>query len=545
MTDQNSQFFAILTAVGEAKLANAIALGTTLTLAQMAVGDANETNPIPNRLQTKLINERRRAPLNQVKPDPANASVIIAEQIIPESAGGWWVRELALYDADGDMVAVANCAPTYKPLLSQGSGRTQVIRINLIVSSTANIELKIDPSVVLATRAYVDSSILAVLPPNKVAGTYHRVTIDKRGIVISGSNPTTLDDFGITDGFANSIPAANYSELKKNGLYSLGGGVTGGRPPEFSGSGAIHHNVGDFAFTLAWNLSSDDLAFQRIEPGENGVKPWRVLWSSANFDPAKKANLQSPGFTGAPTTPTASEGTNNKQIANAEFVWSAINTYAVAVTTSLGLKANLDSPTLTGVPKAPTAEVGTSTKQLATTEFVKSTLDAIDPWAMQPIGAFVALAFHVAPFALPPTNKGYRYISLTANDSYNAGVLTGEVVSGSAPSVIATAVVGLADSPLVGKTINLINTEQRVLRGSQIPGQLLQDALQNITGTLTGALVNGVGTGAFTFARTAAAATFDGANNYGSVTFDASRTSRTDVETRAKSIGVTYFLRVR
>ena len=125
----------------------------------MAVGDANGTDPIPSRTQTKLINERRRAPLNQVKVDPANASVIIAEQIIPESIGGWWVRELALYDADGDMVAVANCAPTFKPLLAQGSGRTQVIRINLIVSSTANIELKIDPSVVLATREYVDTVV--------------------------------------------------------------------------------------------------------------------------------------------------------------------------------------------------------------------------------------------------------------------------------------------------------------------------------------------------------------------------------------------------
>lgn len=156
MTDQNSQFFAILTAVGEAKQANAAALGTSWTFAQMAVGDANGTDPIPNRTQTKLINERRRAPLNQVKVDPGNASVVIAEQIIPESVGGWWVRELALYDADGDMVAVANCAPTFKPLLAQGSGRTQVIRINLIVSSTSNIELKIDPSVVLATRAYVD-----------------------------------------------------------------------------------------------------------------------------------------------------------------------------------------------------------------------------------------------------------------------------------------------------------------------------------------------------------------------------------------------------
>ena len=223
MTDQNTQFFAILTAIGEAKLANATALGTSLTLSQMGVGDANGTDPIPSRTQTKLINERRRAPLNQVKVDPANASVIIAEQIIPEIAGGWWVRELALYDAEGDMVAVANCAPTYKSLLAQGSGRTQVIRINLVVSSTANVELKIDPSVVLATRDYVDLSIAAVLPPNKAPGTYRQVTINKYGIVQSGANPTTLAGNGITDAQPLNANLTALAGQAANGFYVKNG----------------------------------------------------------------------------------------------------------------------------------------------------------------------------------------------------------------------------------------------------------------------------------------------------------------------------------
>ena len=199
MTDQNSQFFAILTAIGEAKQANADALGIPWTFSKMAVGDANGTEPMPDRLQTKLINERRRAPLNQVKVDPKNASVIIAEQVIPENEGGWWVREIGLYDAAGDLVAVANCAPTFKPLLTQGSGRTQIIRLNLIVSSTSNIELKIDPSIVLATREYVDTWFTNVLPLTRPAGTYTKVEINARGIVVAGSNPTTLKGYGITD----------------------------------------------------------------------------------------------------------------------------------------------------------------------------------------------------------------------------------------------------------------------------------------------------------------------------------------------------------
>lgn len=213
MTDQNSQFFAILTAVGEAKQANAAALGTSWTFAQMGVGDANGTDPIPSRTQTKLINERRRAPLNQMKVDPTNASVIIAEQIIPENVGGWWVRELALYDADGDMVAVANCAPTFKPLLSQGSGRTQVIRINLIVSSTSNIELKIDPSVVLATREYVDTSVIEAL-----------ARLDfKHSVLVATTANIALSGIQTVDGVLLTADARvlvkDQAQAKDNGIY--------------------------------------------------------------------------------------------------------------------------------------------------------------------------------------------------------------------------------------------------------------------------------------------------------------------------------------
>ena len=201
MIDQSSQFMAILTAVGEAKQANADAMNIPWTFSQMGVGDANGADPQPNRAQTKLINERRRAPLNQVKIDPKNTNVIIAEQVIPENVGGWWIREIGLYDADGDLVAVANCAPSFKPELAQGSGKTQVVRINFIVSSAANVTLKIDPSVVLATRQYVDDRIIEVLPPTRKPGSYTKVLIDKRGVVLEGSNPETLAGNGIIDAY--------------------------------------------------------------------------------------------------------------------------------------------------------------------------------------------------------------------------------------------------------------------------------------------------------------------------------------------------------
>lgn len=152
-------YFAILTDRGEAKLANAQALGTQVQYSHMAVGDGNGNLPVPDRLQPALVREQYRAGLNELKVDPLNASQIIAELVIPENIGGWWIREMGIYDADGDLVAVANCPPSYKPQLAEGSGRTQVLRIVLIVSSTAAVQLKIDPSVVLATRAYADSLI--------------------------------------------------------------------------------------------------------------------------------------------------------------------------------------------------------------------------------------------------------------------------------------------------------------------------------------------------------------------------------------------------
>ncbi|EGN4356218.1 phage tail protein [Escherichia coli] len=152
----------MLTNQGAARLANAAALGTKLNLTQMAVGDANGTLPTPDPAQTKLINQKRIAPLNLLTVDPANTSQIIAEQIIPENEGGFWIREIGLYDDDGILIAVANCPETYKPQLQEGSGRTQTIRMILIVSSTSAITLKIDPAVVLATRQYVDDKIIEV-----------------------------------------------------------------------------------------------------------------------------------------------------------------------------------------------------------------------------------------------------------------------------------------------------------------------------------------------------------------------------------------------
>ncbi|ATD60143.1 hypothetical protein CNX70_08010 [Janthinobacterium svalbardensis] len=173
-----STYFAILTEVGEAKLANAIALGQTLKLKSLAVGDGNGTLPLPERKQKALVHEVRRAGLNQLTVDPANTSQIIVEQVLPEDVGGWWIREIGIFDEAGDLCAVANCPPSYKPLMAEGSGRTQVVRIVLIVASTAAIELKIDPSIILATRKYVDDQDITVRAYSDAQLAKHLAAVD-------------------------------------------------------------------------------------------------------------------------------------------------------------------------------------------------------------------------------------------------------------------------------------------------------------------------------------------------------------------------------
>lgn len=221
MIDQNSQFYAVLTDVGAAKQANANALGIPWVLTHMAIGDANPTGlespalPMPDGSWTSLLNEWRRAPLNQLKVDDKDSAIIIAEQVIPAEVGGRWIREVALYDADGDLVAVANCPPTYKPMLSQGSGRTQVVRMNLVVSSSSNIQLKIDPSVVLATREFVAEELAK-------QDFKHSVLVATTGpIVLSGQQ--TIDGIALTAGVR--VLVKNQAAAKDNGLYVVASGA--------------------------------------------------------------------------------------------------------------------------------------------------------------------------------------------------------------------------------------------------------------------------------------------------------------------------------
>lgn len=327
MADQNSQFMAILTAVGEARLANAQALGIAWSITQLGVGDGNGAEPMPDRLQTTLLNERRRAPLNQLKVDPNNASIIIAEQVIPEDVGGWWIREIGLYDEAGDLVAVANCPPTFKPQLAQGSGRTQVVRLNLLVSSTQSITLKIDPSVVLATRAYCDGKVA-----EELAKLDHKQSVraaTTANIALNGLQ--TIDGVVLVAG--NRVLVKNQATAKDNGLYVAAAGAwpraeDADLGVELTSGLVVHVEQGATLADSRWQLVTDgviilgatELTFQNVTLG---------------FAP-----LASPVFTGNPEAPTPPQFDNDTSLATTEFVKRALGNFSASIAVNASITLN-------------------------------------------------------------------------------------------------------------------------------------------------------------------------------------------------------------
>ncbi|EKD4004108.1 phage tail protein [Salmonella enterica] len=283
------KYYAILTNQGAARLANATMLGSKLNLTQMAVGDANGVLPTPDPAQTKLINQKRIAPLNLLSVDPNNQSQIIAEQIIPENEGGFWIREIGLYDDEGVLIAVANCPETYKPQLQEGSGRTQTIRMILVVTNTEAITLKIDPSVVLATRKYVDDKI----SEHEQSRRHPDASLTVKGFTqLSSAINSESETLAATP---KAVKAA----------YDLAN-------EKYTAQNATTTQKGIVQLSSATNSTSETLAAT--------PKAVKAVMDETN----KKAPLNSPALTGTPTTPTAPQGTNSTQIASTAFVMAAI-----------------------------------------------------------------------------------------------------------------------------------------------------------------------------------------------------------------------------
>ncbi|MBM6479722.1 phage tail protein [Raoultella ornithinolytica] len=146
-----NRFSVILTAAGEAAFAAAAVSGEPVGFSVMAVGDGGGVLPTPYAEQTGLINEVYRSPLNRLVIADQAKNIIRAEMIIPPQAGGFWLREAAVFNEDGICLAVASLPESYKPLLAEGSGRTQSVNLLIAISSTADVELKADATVILVS----------------------------------------------------------------------------------------------------------------------------------------------------------------------------------------------------------------------------------------------------------------------------------------------------------------------------------------------------------------------------------------------------------
>ncbi|MGQ8700122.1 phage tail protein [Serratia ureilytica] len=185
-----NKYKAIITTAGAAKIAAASAGGTQLKIVSMAVGDGNGTLPTPNPAQTKLVNEKYRAALNGLTIDKALKNHILAEMIIPANKGGWWLREMGLYDEAGTLIAVSNMAESYKPKLEEGSGRTQTLRMILIVSSTEAIQVIAGGDTVLATKDFVADAIAA----HEKTRNHPDASTTAKGLVQLSSATTSTDE---------------------------------------------------------------------------------------------------------------------------------------------------------------------------------------------------------------------------------------------------------------------------------------------------------------------------------------------------------------
>ncbi|HEE1606241.1 TPA: phage tail protein [Klebsiella pneumoniae] len=148
-------YYAILTEHGEERFAQAALTGEQVGFAEMAVGDGAGAEIVPTREFTGLVNELYRAPLNRVVIADQAKNVIRTEMIMLPEVGGFWLREAALYDDDGVCLAIASIPPSYKPLLNQGAGRLQALNIWISVARTADVVLKTDPAVIIATASEV------------------------------------------------------------------------------------------------------------------------------------------------------------------------------------------------------------------------------------------------------------------------------------------------------------------------------------------------------------------------------------------------------
>nr|WP_096966186.1 phage tail protein [Escherichia coli] len=290
MSTTTRKFKTVITDTGAKKLAQAAAPdGKPVRLTHMAVGDGGGTLPTPDSKQTRLVHEVWRHTVNRVILDATHQNRIIAELVIPPETGGFWIREIGVFDEHGDLIAVGNTAESYKPTVAEGSGRAQTFRTILTVSSTATVALTVDNTMVMATVDYVDDK----LKEHEQSRRHPDASLTAKGFVQLSS--ATNSDSETLAATPKAVKAA----------YDLANG-------KYTAQDATTARKGIVQLSSATNSTSETLAATS--------KAVKAVMDETN----KKAPLNSPALTGTPTTPTAQQGTNNTQIASTAFVMAAI-----------------------------------------------------------------------------------------------------------------------------------------------------------------------------------------------------------------------------
>ncbi|EMX8055163.1 phage tail protein [Escherichia coli] len=290
MSTTTRKFKTVITDTGAKKLAQAAAPdGKPVRLTHMAVGDGGGTLPTPDSKQTRLVHEVWRHTVNRVILDATHQNRIIAELVIPPETGGFWIREIGVFDEHGDLIAVGNTAESYKPAVAEGSGRAQTFRTILTVSSTASVALTVDNTMVMATVDYVDDK----LKEHEQSRRHPDASLTAKGFVQLSS--ATNSDSETLAATPKAVKAA----------YDLANG-------KYTAQDATTARKGIVQLSSATNSTSETLAAT--------PKAVKAVMDETN----KKAPLNSPALTGTPTTPTARQGTNNTQIASTAFVMAAI-----------------------------------------------------------------------------------------------------------------------------------------------------------------------------------------------------------------------------
>ncbi len=290
MSTTTRKFKTVITDTGAKKLAQAAAPdGKPVRLTHMAVGDGGGTLPTPDSKQTRLVHEVWRHTVNRVILDATHQNRIIAELVIPPETGGFWIREIGVFDEHGDLIAVGNTAESYKPTVAEGSGRAQTFRTILTVSSTATVALTVDNTMVMATVDYVDDK----LKEHEQSRRHPDASLTAKGFVQLSSATNSVSE----------TQAATPKAVKA--AYDLANG-------KYTAQDASTTRKGLVQLSSATNSTSETLAAT--------PKAVKAVMDETN----KKAPLNSPALTGTPTTPTAPKGTNNTQIASTAYVMAAI-----------------------------------------------------------------------------------------------------------------------------------------------------------------------------------------------------------------------------